>query len=458
MNQEVYINRTLNMKKIQAVGFDMDLTLVDYRTYNFEKDTHQMILKKLVEEKSYPKEILQFPFDSHKIIRGLVIDNQKGNFLKLSRYRSIRKIFNGETPVHYISRREIYPTDYIDFDLNHPRFSFIESHFSTTPSLIYMQMVEFRKKSNSLPELPQIFKDVMEINNQIHTYQDIKKLVKGNPERYLQVNPQIAQGLEKLIQHGKRIFLVTNSDPIYADFLLKHTIDPYLKEHSSWKEIFQISITSAQKPKFFYKKNPFQVIDPKTLQVVSETIQPSEGLYQGGCAQELTKYLKLNEDEILYLGDQVYTDVVLLKKMCGWRTALVISELIKEKEQITKSEPLFKNIRKLMKQKSLIEVQIEKLVSDQIENQHHKNKQKINDCIKESKAIDLQLQEDIQKVDQNFNPCWGELMRVGVEESLFASQAERFSCIYMSHIMDFLSQSPRTYYRAKKRLLPHEMA
>ena len=457
MNQKVYTNRTLNMKKIQAIGFDMDFTLVDYDSYNFQKDTHSMILKNLVKELDYPKEILQMPFDDHKIIRGLVIDNQKGHFLKLSRYRSIRQVFNGETVVHYNSRRKIYPTDYIDFDLNHPRFSFIESHFLIPSSLVYMQMVELKKQSIPLPDLPQMFKDTMEMDVQIHNEHSMKKLLMENPKRYIKTHPQIAQNLEKLIKHKKTLFLVTNSNPIYTSFLLNYTINPYLKEHSSWLDLFKISITSAQKPDFFYTKNPFQAADPKTLKKSSETIELSSGFYQGGNAEELTKYLKLKDDEILYIGDQVYTDVVLLKKRCGWRTALVISELVTEKEQIKNNVSLYNKIKNLMEKKTHMEDQVEKLISDRIENKNEKNENKINSLLKEIKTIDLQLQKYIEKINKNFNPYWGELMRVGTEESLFASQAERFSCIYMSKIMDFLSQSPRTYYRAQKRLLPHEM-
>ena len=456
MSQEVYVNRTLNMKKIQAVGFDMDLTLVEYNSINFEKETHRCIIQRLIQQKKYPHFISELKFDYQKVIRGLVIDNQKGNFLKLSRYRSIRKIFNGEQSVQYKSRREVYSTDYIDFDVNHPQFSFIESHFLIAPSVLYMQLVEM-KKTKSLPDLDKMFTDIIEVNNLVHAEGDVKKLVIKGPEKYIKSHPEIALGLEKLIQHGKTLFLVTNSDPNYTSFLMNHTITPYLKHHSSWKDLFKVIVTSAQKPYFFYEKRPFQVIDPKTFEVISETNSPSEGMYQHGCAVALTKYFNTKDYEILYIGDQVYTDVVLLKKTCGWRTALVISELSTEEQQIKNNKSLYKKMEELMSQKISMELQVEALASDQIENNHQNNKEKIKDLMKETEQIDLQLQNHIQESDKNFNPYWGEIMRVGAEESLFASQAERFSCIYMSHIKDFLSQSPRRYYRSKKRLLPHEM-
>ena len=46
----IFINRTLNMKKIKAIGFDMDYTIVRYNTEAFEKFTHGEVLKKLVSE------------------------------------------------------------------------------------------------------------------------------------------------------------------------------------------------------------------------------------------------------------------------------------------------------------------------------------------------------------------------------------------------------------------------
>ena len=33
----VFVNRVLNLKKIKAIGFDMDYTLVEYQTENFEE-------------------------------------------------------------------------------------------------------------------------------------------------------------------------------------------------------------------------------------------------------------------------------------------------------------------------------------------------------------------------------------------------------------------------------------
>ena len=49
----IYVNRTLNMKQIAAIGFDMDYTLVRYDSHTFEEMTYTEIKKKLI-TRGYP--------------------------------------------------------------------------------------------------------------------------------------------------------------------------------------------------------------------------------------------------------------------------------------------------------------------------------------------------------------------------------------------------------------------
>jgi FMN phosphatase YigB (HAD superfamily) len=62
----IFINRTLNLKKIKAIGFDMDYTIVRYNSEAFEEFTHQETLKKLVSDKGYPAEILKLKLISNE--------------------------------------------------------------------------------------------------------------------------------------------------------------------------------------------------------------------------------------------------------------------------------------------------------------------------------------------------------------------------------------------------------
>ena len=48
-------------------------------------------------------------------------------------------------------------------------------------------------------------------------------------------------------------------------------------------------------------------------------------------------------------------------------------------------------------------------------------------------------------------------MRAGNEESYFAHQVERFACIYMGRLSDLTGYSPRTYFRAPRIPMAHEI-
>src|ERR1700745_2332345 len=91
----IYVNRTLNMKYIAAIGFDMDYTIVRYHSKNFEEMVYKEMVRKLIEEKKYPKEVASFPFEYSRTIRGLVVDRKNGNILKISRYGRVKTSFHG---------------------------------------------------------------------------------------------------------------------------------------------------------------------------------------------------------------------------------------------------------------------------------------------------------------------------------------------------------------------------
>nr|KJB23368.1 hypothetical protein B456_004G094700 [Gossypium raimondii]KJB23369.1 hypothetical protein B456_004G094700 [Gossypium raimondii] len=54
------------------------------------------------------------------------------------------------------------------------------------------------------------------------------------------------------------------------------------------------------------------------------------GLYSGGSAQMVENSLNIHGDEILYVGDHIYTDVSQSKVHLRWRMALICRELEEE--------------------------------------------------------------------------------------------------------------------------------
>lgn len=66
------------------------------------------------------------------------------------------------------------------------------------------------------------------------------------------------------------------------------------------------------------------------LKVYCFIFSSSGGLYSGGSAQMIEKSLNIHGDEILYVGDHIYTDVSQSKVHLRWRTALICRELEEE--------------------------------------------------------------------------------------------------------------------------------
>jgi HAD superfamily 5'-nucleotidase-like hydrolase len=454
---DVFVNRTLNMKKISHIGLDMDHTLVRYKSMNFEALAHKVMREKLVRDKKYPKMILDLEFDWVRSIRGLVIDRARGNVLKLSRHTAIRQSFHGLKPIPFDEQKRIYKSTYID--LKDRAYDKVDTSFSISYADLYSQLVDVKDNEGAklLPDYSQIAEDLNVVLDSAHRDGSLKDEVRRNLSHYIVKDPETVRGLERYIKHGKKIFVATNSDYNYSKLLLDYAINPFLKDHKDWSELFTYVIVSARKPDFFFGNAPFQRIDPATGENLENTAILKPGMYVGGSANQMTNDLKLDPDEILYIGDHIYGDIVRLKKDCAWRTALVVEELEDEVKLLKKAQPLSNKINELMAKKVPLEIQIDDLISKRIETKKDVDSKKIEGLIKKSSDIDKKISPLIRKLQKMFNPYWGEVMRVGIEESYFAYQVERYACVYMARLSHLLEISPRTYFRSSKRALPHEI-
>jgi len=70
VRRRVFCNRSLNMKSITAVGFDMDYTLAQYKPESFEALAYRLTVDKLVSVFGYPALIKEFEFDWRYMVRA----------------------------------------------------------------------------------------------------------------------------------------------------------------------------------------------------------------------------------------------------------------------------------------------------------------------------------------------------------------------------------------------------
>ena len=455
MENRVFVNRVLNLRHIKYIGLDMDHTLIRYHTERFESKVYELMIDFLIKDRQYPMQINQLTFNFNLAIRGLVIDKCHGNILKLSRYGGIKESYHGTNPINKKAQRRFYRGTYVD--LSDSNFIPVDTAFSIAVCVLYAQLVDLKDEFEHVTRsYEQIAKDVINAVDHVHSEGILKKHVSNNLEHFIIKDEALISGMQRFLKHGKKIFIITNSDYAYTKTLLDYAINPFLDEGQNWTDLFEYVITLADKPRFFYDNLKFLNIAPDSGLMSNLNGKLSPGIYQGGCATKFTQDLALDGDQILYIGDHIYGDVLRLKKDCNWRTALVIEELGDEIVGFHKAEPLALEVEKLLAQKQPLEKKYSLLSSKKIEEQSHRYDTEIDDLLYKMKAIDKKIFSATTKQRLYFNHRWDRVFRAAEEESFFAQQVNRFACIYMEKISDFFTCLPRTYFKTNQRVFDHE--
>lgn len=456
MTQKVFVNRILNMKHIKYIGLDMDHTLIRYKTEAFESLVYKLVIEHLIQHLEYPEAIRNFEFHFHDAIRGLVVDSKNGNILKLSRYGAIRHSHHGTKAMRFTEQKQFYRSIYVD--LNDPNYIAVDTAFSIAFCVLYAQLVDFKDENpHELPSYTVLANDVLKSVDQVHAQGDLKQSICKDPSRFLFRERAVVEGLKRYIRHGKKIFILTNSEYQYANHLLNFAITPYLDKGEHWSDLFEYVITMANKPRFFYDVFRFLSVNSEdgSMYNIKGKIKP--GIYQGGYATKFTEDLDLKGDEILYIGDHIYGDILRLKKDCNWRTALVVEELGAEIEAQKKSKPIEEKIVASMNIKRALEKEYIKLNTISIEENTNEYDDVIEELQTKIMTVDKKVRNLIHEQQTYFNPKWDRIFRAGAEESFFAYQVNRYACIYMEKLSDLFEYSPLTYFRAKRRLLAHDI-
>ncbi len=457
IKQKVFINRILNMKKMKMIGLDMDYTLVRYHVKHVEALVYRYTLDKLVKSRGYPEKIKSLRFSEEDAIRGLVVDCENGNILKLSRFGAIRQSYHGTKPISYSEQQEMYRTIYVD--LGHPNYMAVDTSFSIAFCVLYGQLVDLKdKQPEDLPSYPTIAQDLKICIDEVHAEGAMKQEILDNFEQYVIQDKAVVDGIKRYRHYGKQFFILTNSDYFYTDALLSYAIDPFLKDGERWYDLFEYVITNACKPRFFYEERRFLKINPDTGCMTNLEGKITPGIYQSGYAQKFTDDLGVKGDEILYIGDHIYGDILRLKKDCNWRTALVVEELGDEIESQMKALPIEKQIVEAMHLKMNLEHQYVQLCSARIEaNEECPDSDEDNAVQEKIAVLDEKIAKLLEQQHSFYNKRWDRVFRAGAEESYFAYQVDRFACIYMEKLADLFEHSPITYFRAHRRLLAHDV-
>ncbi len=455
--QRIFVNRTLNMNQIKLVGFDMDYTLATYDVPVFEAMAYQLMVDKLVDVHGYPAEIRKLAWDPDFIIRGLVLDTELGNVLKVNRYGYVKKAAHGTRFLSLDEQKKIYNTPGID--VGDSRFYTVHTLFSLAESCLFAQLVDFIDANGKPALYRRAFNDIRRCLDEVHQENELKGAIARNPEKFLIRDERIVTALQTLRKFGKKLAMITNSDYEYSVTVMNHCFGPFLD--MPWQDLFDIIVVAANKPIFFQQQPRFLRVDRGSglLSNLKEPIRWGQ-IYQGGNATTFERDLGLLPSQILYLGDHIHGDVVTLKQAIGWRTGLVVQELKHEIPMLVKHLDTHQQVVAKMREK------------EELEDQNYELKEKYWNTPRERRPPEFDRTRDdlkarIEKLDESIsalidseqkdhNRYWSEVMRAGNEESRFATLVERYACIYMACVGDLANYSPFKYFRPRRRFLAHD--
>jgi 5'-nucleotidase len=463
--RRIYCNRTLNMRSIQAVGYDMDYTLVHYRVDEWEGRAYEHLKRYFLAE-GWP--VAELAFDPQLVCRGLIVDTERGNLLKANRFGFIRRAMHGSRMLDFEEQRGQYAR--VIVDLAERRWVFLNTLFSLSEGCMYAQLVDLLDAGRSpmAVSYAELYSRVRQVTDQAHMEGQLKAEILADPDRFVVLDQEASLALLDQRHAGKKLMLITNSDWSYTAPIMTYAFDRFLPSGSTWRDLFDVVIVGARKPLFFTTEGPF-------FEVMSEEglLRPAthRGLrpgfvYYGGSAREVERHLGLSGDQILYVGDHMFGDVQVTKDVLRWRTALILRELEQEIESVASFRPQEAVLSRMMAEKEALESQLSQL---RLEVQRAKSgygpagrgddaaSQAAQDALRERHTtLDQAIAPLARAAGELSNRIWGLLMRAGNDKSKLAYQVERYADIYTSRVSNFAHATPFFYLRSPRGSLPHD--
>jgi len=464
--RQIFANRTLNLRSIGAIGYDMDYTLVHYRVRMWEERAYER-LRELLTSDGWPLEDLRFDADS--VIRGLIVDGELGNIVKANRFGYVLRASHGTRMMPFEEQRDAYR--HTPVELSDPRFKFVNTLFSLSETCLYSQLVDLYDQGR-LPDVTgygDLFRKVRTRMDEAHLEGTLKAEITADPARFIDLDPLAPLALLDQYRSGKRLMLISNAEWEYAREIMTFAYDPFLEaEGLTWRDLFELVIVNARKPAFFSAQLPlFRVADEDhgLLAPVPGPI-PGPGVYLGGDATRVEDWLGLSGSQILYVGDHVFADVRMSKASLRWRTALILRELEEEIEAIEAMAQVETELSVLMAEKEALE---RRHRSARLELQRAKGgygpqpdrplpevSAELDAAWDRMVALDERIAPLARQSAQAFSPRWGTPMRSGYDFSHLARQVERSADIYTSRVSNFLFTTPFAYLRARRGSMPHD--
>jgi 5'-nucleotidase len=472
--RRIFCNRNLRMSNIAWVGFDMDYTLAIYNQQEMDELSIKATIEKLA-GRGYPEFVRSIPYSTAFPVRGLLIDKRFGHILKMNRYKFVTKGFHGLRELGKEEVRQLYHQKKIRPAT--PRYHWIDTLYALSEAALYAALVEAMEQRGHAIDYAKTFSDIRECIDEAHRDGTILETVAADFPRFVMKDHDLAPTLHKLRSAGKKLFVLTNSRWEYTDKMMSYLLDGEMSEYPHWRNYFDVVIVAATKPAFFQERRQLKERDGDHLHPARFPLERGR-IYEGGNLHDLERGLGATGDQVLYVGDHIYGDILRSKKESAWRTAMIIQELETEvlahescREDFARTEQLEDARDQLEDELRFYQNRFKELTRRidharakpngvdvaEAEAERARIKRSIDRVRGRLRLADAELQAIERRIDQRFHPFWGSLLKEYNEQSSFGAQVEEYACLYTSRVSNFLAYSPQQYFRSPRDYMSHEL-
>jgi 5'-nucleotidase len=456
----------------------MDYTLALYHQDKLEQLSIALTLEKLVTKHGYPEEIRNLSYDPRWAIRGLMVDRLNGNVFKMDRHAYVGRCYHGFRELDHDQRRATYRNEKIN--LSADRFEWIDTLFGLPEAVMYTTLVDWADRQTGTVDYEKMFNDIRTAIDEAHRDDTLKSVIKADIPAFIMKDPLLGETLHKFRSSGKKLFLLTNSLYDYTSVIMSYLLDGERKAYPSWRNYFDIVIVGGAKPAFFQELRPFVQIDANTMQPVSTNGEikhlSRDKIYQGGNVIAFEQMTGIKGEQVLYIGDHIYGDILRLRKQHMWRTAMVLQELEREISVSERLDPQIRDLDLLDRRHRNLESEIDyqtlrlkkiqRLLDDdstsaplraRLEDERKQARASVDALRDRAGLMETEVDSLEARIDRAFNPHWGSCLREGNENSRFGEQVNDYADLYTSRVSNFGPYSPLRYFRAPRRPMPHEI-
>ncbi len=451
----VFANRTLNLRTVPVVGYDMDYTLIHYHEAEWEGAVFEHARDALT-ERGLP--VADLVFDPEEFTVGLVFDLERGNVLKATRFGYVVRARHGRDLLTFDQMRDDYRGTIVE--LSSDRFVFMNTLFELSRASLFCQLVaEYDQRPlRGIRSYADVYRVVDEALSVAHLGGQLKAAIVADKERFVVPDPDMVPTLQEQRLAGKKLALITNSDWAYTREMMPWCFDRFMPEGDTWRSLFDLVIVSANKPRFFTGRDPiYRVVDEDESLLLPHygPLEPGH-VYFGGNARLVEETFDLEGGQALYVGDHLFGDVHVTKDELRWRTALIARELEREVSDAVAFADDQASLEALMVEKTAVDRRQAQLRLARRTQRGAAVQEALQAATAEATSLDERIAPLARAAGELGNPTWGPLMRAGNDKSLFARQVERYADVYTSRVSNFRPETPYAYLRAARGSLPHD--